>query len=305
MKIDFYRLACDSGIHLAQVGEKHYRSGWQCLPCPFCSGHAGNHLGFNPEANVFTCFRCGRHGKFKVIAELLSITPKQAFELCKKYSDDAWTEVKIKRTRTAVKVKEKDFVVPGNKILKPMHINYLKGRDFNYKALQKIWDIRGTGMLGDLAYRLVVPITYNNKIVSYTTRDVTGATELRYLACSPHKAVRHHKHCVYGLDLAPYKTCIITEGFFGVWRIGKGCVCTLGIGFTTEQVELIAEKFTRSYVFFDPDELQARIKARKLSRVLNSYPTHMSEVINGSGFNGRDSGELTTTEIKQLRNLLK
>lgn len=318
LKIDFAKLCNARNIHVAQVGERHYRENWVCVPCPFCTGQEGNHLGFNPRANVFTCFRCGRHGKYEALGALLGISKKEAYEVAKGYTIDKWTslgeisenaELERKRNERNSQASyegddESSFTVPGKRELLRLHRDYLIGRDYDPDRIRRLWDIRCVGKTGRYSYRIVIPITYGNRVVSFTTRDVTGMAADRYLACPPADALRHHKHCVYGSDQSDYKTCLVVEGPFGVWRIGRGTVGTCGTGWTHEQAKIIAT-YRKSYIVFDPEEKEAQQRAEKLSIMLASYMEHHSYVVQGHGAKGRDTGELTTDEVKELRKLLK
>lgn len=316
LRIDFARLCAERGLRVAQPGERHYRSDWICLPCPFCTGkNEGNHLGFNPQSNVFSCFRCGRHGKFETLGALLGISKKEAGNVAKEYAFDLWSgpvaltqkdglSAKVGSKEISEDAEQSTFELPGVRKLLRLHRVYLAGRGFDPDRITRTWDIRCTGGIGFYSYRIVVPITYGGKVVSFIARDVTGEAADRYLACKPELALRHHKYCVYGFDQSPFKTCIVVEGNFGVWRIGAGAVGTCGTGWTHEQAKLIA-KFQKSYIFFDPEEDKATERAYKLQEMLEAYRDHKSYVIEAEGANGRDTGELTKEERKEVRRLLK
>lgn len=304
-RFDFATLCRDKGIRIALPGERHYRNGWVCLPCPFCVGQEGNHLGFNPTSNVFTCFRCGRHGKYSVVAALLGVQKKAAYELAKVYTDKWGINREKNEPAPLVHAKKEDFALPGKRTPSKMHEQYLQGRGFAAADIIRDWDIRFCDIVGRYSYRIIIPITYKNRIVTFTTRDVTGEAKDRYLACPPDEALRHHKHCVYGIDRSPFgKTCVIVEGPVGVWRIGKGSGATMGTGWTQEQAKIIS-KFQKSYIFFDPGEVEAHERAESLASLLSSYRDHRSFVITADNHQGRDTGELTPAEVREIRRVLK
>jgi len=309
LRIDFPTLCSRHGIRVAQPGDRHYRGGeWTSLRCPFCTGSEGNHLGFNSTSNTFTCFRCGRHGKFETIALLLGVSTKDVSKIVKEFAINVWDlkeqESEKLREQADEVEEEKDFVLPGVPKLLDAHREYLIDRKFKPVSLYRKWQLRSCGKAGRYAYRIIIPITYKGQPVSFTSRDITKKAQDRYLACPPKEALRHHKHCVYGLDNVPRKTCVVVEGTFGVWRIGEGGVCTLGTGWTQEQGILIAKKCTKSYIFFDPDEKEALMRAEALSNILSSYKGHKSYVIEARGAKGRDTAELTRRELKTVRALL-
>ncbi len=311
LNIDFARLCLAHGINTAKPGERHYREGWTCLPCPFCSGQAGNHLGFNPESNVFTCFRCGRHGKYEVLSALLGTTRKQAYDIAKTFATSEWAKLKLRKEETQRAKADKEsvptglFELPGGTRMPERHRQYLLDRRFNPVRIARDWDLRFCDKVGRYAYRIVIPVTYKGKVVSFITRDVTDEAQDRYLACDVDVAIRHHKYCVYGIDKSPFlKTCVVVEGAPGVWRIGYGAGGTLGTGWTPEQAKILS-RYGKTYIFFDPEEKQAGERAEKLSFMLSSYNSCKSYVIEGDGAKGRDTGELNKGEIKYVRKLLK
>lgn len=311
LKIDFAQLCLSYNIRVAQEGERHYREDWVCLPCPFCTGEEGNHLGFNNDSNTFSCWRCGRHGKWQTIGALLNVSPKEAYDIGKRFSVSIWDsrsvqnlEEKRAKRQTQQKENEVSFSLPGVRKMLPLHKKYLLGRGFDPAKVMSDWSIRCCGPVGRYAYRIIIPITYHGKAATFTSRDVTGQAADRYLACDVDKAIRHHKHCVYGMDQSPYKTCLAVEGPFGVWRIGRGTVGTCGTGWTHQQAKLIA-RFRKSYIVFDPGEKEALERAERLSTMLSAYHDHTSYVIEAENPDGRDTGELDASEIRQLRKLLK
>lgn len=300
-KVDIPRFFSDHGIKVAQEGQRHFRMGWIHTQCPFCSGHKGHHLGYNKAIGVFTCFRCGRHGKYETIASFLGISKKEAYRLCEEKYMLSRFDVIVPEKRM-VHIKLSRIKLPGSKIPTEIEKEYLLKRKFDPNELQRIWDIRYGGHLGDWKFRIIIPITYKGKVVTWTGRTVAD-NEPRYLNLSLEKSVRDPKLCIYGADKNTYKDCIVVEGPTDVWRLGIGAVATLGIKFRLEQVRLIAKQFRRSLILFDPGETQAQMQAEKLCMALSAYREHKSEMILVDSKN--DPGDFSPIEVKEVRKWLK
>jgi DNA primase len=149
------------------------------------------------------------------------------------------------------------------------HREYLRRRRFDPDYLEKEYDLKGTGHLGRYAFRLIIPIYYEGKLISYEGRDITDQQDLRYKACPLDQEVIPRKHILYTIDKVPGKTVVVTEGVTDVWRLGPGAVATFGTGFTQEQLILVTKRFDRIILLFDPDD-KAQEHAEYLAWQINS-----------------------------------
>lgn len=270
-------LFLDYGVEIAPESHKHYRQNWINTECPFCEGNPGYHLGFNERGKYFVCFRCGGKSLLYTLCTLLSVDKNTAGQLAKDYriytgsggesSYDKDSEIGIL-----------PFKFPSNITeLKKPHIHYLtkkRKHPFDVQMLQKEYDIMGSGPGSYLKkkdgsriayrYRIVIPIYWNNRVVSFQTRDYTGKQDLKYLTCPMEREVIHHKYITYCKQgKMPEKVGIWEEGVFDVWRTGSSAFCTFGIEYTDTQMQLIASKLKRCFIWFDPDK-QAGIQANKI-----------------------------------------
>lgn len=244
--IKFYQ---DHGIDYKTEGHKHCRPGWIQVECPLCSGEQGYHLGFNLERGYFHCWRCGGHSIDIVIRTLLSCSKGEAILLLKKY-DDVLTHF-----ISSPKKKSERCVFPPETVdMGPYHKSYLSSRGFNPDGLERVWGLKGTGPVGAYSHRIIAPIFFNKRMVSYQGRDITDKAELRYKACESDKEILDHKTILYGWDLVPGSSVVIVEGITDAWRMGPGSLATFGIGYKREQVLLISKKFRRVFILFDNDE---------------------------------------------------
>ena len=290
-------LLTENGIALVTGGmHKRVSRGWIGIHCPFCVGKQDYHLGFNKDSQSWSCWRCGKHSNFEVLAKLLNLSDYKIYGLIKQYQG------RPKRR------KEPEFIprasslhVPGEDMrdprLKGRHIRYLESRDFNHNEIIRLYDIRATGPVGNYKHRIIIPIFYKGRIVSYQGRDITGKAELKYKACAEPEEIIHHKHIVYNYDSVKEKV-IVVEGILDAWRIGQGAVATFGVGYTTRQAQLLA-MFDKVFILFDLDE-DAQTRADQLSYTLAAMGTK-AYIICDLLRDGEDPAMLGADEVKVLR----
>lgn len=263
--LKFYR---DFRIIYSDSGNKHNRPGWIQIHCPFCPGIKNFHLGYHINSGAYNCFRCGPKGQISVLKKLLSCTGTKAFQIQQEYMIEG--SIHYNSTKTDKKNALQCVLPAGCIPLQPQHINYLKKRDFVAEDLALQWGLVGTGPVGPYKHRIIAPIYFNNILVSYQGRDITGKTDLRYKACPQDQEVIDHQNIVYGLDNVRGDSCVIVEGITDVWRLGYNAVCCFGTAFTTAQVNLIAERMETVYVLFDSDDPNAIKQSDKLAILLNA-----------------------------------
>jgi hypothetical protein len=264
--------------------------GWINVKCPHCGDH-GTHLGWNTEKEFFSCFKCGSHRTVDTLKKLLNLEPWEARDMMKKYggAKDRLPD----RPKVQPKIRSACKLPYGTKKMGEIHRRYLRGRGFDPEALEKTWDLKGTGGVGEYKFRIIAPVLFDGKMVSYQGRDVTDLQKPKYLSCHDKEAARPLKHCLYGLHLVPTKSIVvITEGVADVWRLGPGAVATFGTAVTREQISLLKE-FERRLVFFDPG---AEKEATVLAETLSGFPgsTDLLELDEG------DPGELHQREADAI-----
>ena len=308
--LNIEKLYQERGVMTAGAGNKHYREGWMQTACPFCSGNEGYHLGFNLENHYFNCWRCGFHPTNKAISAILHIPIRQASKLVREYSG-AYLSSKDKVK--AVKLRKKRFKLPSNlkPILKGINsplIYMKKKRKFTepqIRLLQQHYKLQGTGAISsldniNLKFRIFAPIIWENEIVSWQTRDTTGRSPLKYIACPKIRETKHHKHVLYN---PPERKDIIilVEGIFDVWKLflsGYPATCGFGVELKTEQI-LLLKQYKKVILFLDPDRAGQR-KEKDIFKTLLFAGVNVDEVLNPFG---KDAGDMTEKEINHvLRN---
>ena len=261
--MNIIQLYQDFSIPFQTEGHKHCRPGWVNAECPFCFGNPGLHLGYNLEENHFYCWRCGAHFPDETISKLLKVTRREANQLIKDY--DGFVSIKS----PDIVIRTKSFKLPsGIELLKPSHKTYLKRRGFDPYQLNENWGILSTGpvsFLDDINYshRIIIPINWEGKMVTFQARDVTGKSKRKYLACPADRELVNIKTIIYGNPVYWGDIGICVEGVTDVWRLGPYSFCVFGIKYTMTQVRVIAKHFRRVAVMFD-DDPQAQVEAGKL-----------------------------------------
>lgn len=283
-------------IAFKTTGSKHCRPGWVQIPCPFCPGNTGWHLGYNQKGGYYHCWRCGGHSEAETIKTILGLTWGAAIELTKALQTG---KASLSQHYEEIKKAGKCVLPYGCKPLGHAHKKYLKSRNYKPNQLQKIWGLLGTGPFGDYNFRIIAPIYVNGILVSYQGRDISGKSEIKYKACKQEDEVIDHKHCLYGIDNVPNKNVVVvTEGIADVWRLGPGAVATFGIKFKPAQI-IELKKFKRVIALFDSDP-QAIEEADKLSEALASFNVEVENIEMADG----DPGELSQKEADALMNEL-
>lgn len=254
MIIDIIRLYNDRGVRYELPGHKHVTDGWVGVPCPFCSGNPGYHLGYCTDpgsryAGRYVCWRCGPKKTLVALGRILSTDENETRHVLHLYRQDNGA---LPAYKPEIKRRRELLLPAGTDKMTRRHRDYLQQRQFDPNQLEQLWELQGTGPVGDYKHRIIIPIRHRGKLVSYQGRDITGKSGMKYKACRQEHEVIEHKHCLYGLDKAKRDRVIVVEGVTDVWRLGPGAVATFGVKFKPAQVALLL-RFKRVFILFDPD----------------------------------------------------
>ena len=265
--MSYEQLLIDFNIFYQTSGHKHCRPGWANMACPFCTGNPGLHLGMNLNNGAFYCWRCEWKPAPKAISALTGIDEKQAKELLRKYKSTPGSK------KSEPKIKFKPHKLPsGTASMKQQHRKYLEDRGFDADYLEQEWRVLGTGPISkldgiDYKHRILAPVYWGGKKVTFQTRDITNKANVKYMACPKERETIHHKYIVYGRQDKWTDTGICVEGITDVWRLGYNAFATFGIKTTKRQIRLIAKQFDRVIILFD-DDPQAQQQAKQLQAEL-------------------------------------
>ena len=243
-------------------------------------------MGFNLESKYVHCWACGSHGLVQTLSEILNIS----YGKCKELLDSIITERIEKQEH-----KGKLVLPSGIGKLRNAHRNYLEQRRFDPDTLQKIWNIKGIGQAGAYSWRIFIPITFEGKVVSWTTRSISRNPKVkRYITASKFQSSMPVKSILYGEEYVKH-VIFINEGPTDVWNIGKGAVATLGTSYTQIQVNRMAQYPVR-VICFD-SEYMAQKRAKKLCDDISVFPGDTYNVV----LDAKDPGSASKKEINRLR----
>lgn len=294
MPLDIEKIARTHGWDFVTEGVKQARPGWIQFRCPFtrCAS-SGYTLGFNTNSAYFNCYRCGWHSLSSVLIAF-GVDAQSVQDVVRSNFNP-----NVSKKRFDAKCVSEHVFLPktAGKCLKT-HISYIQQRQLHAETTITLWQLLGTSIY-DKKYpaRIVAPITLDNRLVSFQTRDITGRSKRPYLTCPKSNEVVHHKHTLYGVDSVPGNTVIVCEGIVDVWKLGPGAVATFGVGFKLEQVVMLATRFKKIVIAYDPDPA-GKIGAEKLGCELDLFDVDVSVMLDLPC----DAGDMTE---KQKRKFLK
>jgi DNA primase len=260
--------------------------------CVFCDDQS-NHLGWHKTGSHTSCWKCGKHRIEDSLMNLLDISYFEAKDLIDEYSGyyNIFLDNVRNRNKQAKKIK-----MPGE-ILQDMHKNYLIKRGFDPDYIERKYRIKGTGYTGDWKYRIMIPIFYKHRLVSYQGRDVTNKQKLRYMTLSEEESGFDIETIFYGIDDCKKDVVGLVEGAFDRWKAGSDFMSCLTSNIGDEQIKLLTSMYKRVFMIFDPEK-QAYKNAKEIAKKLNilgveSYVVTLDD--------GKDPAESSEDDIKYLR----
>lgn len=252
--------------------KKHTTSGWYSFNAVCChhKGHKADRrsrggIRFDGDVNwAYHCFNCGFKSNF-VLGRSISKNTRQLLEWCgiddiqiKKWSleslqhKDLLDFVKVKKKKSKIKFKE--HKLPDGELLdinNPEHkkyTTYLESRAIDpccYPFLITPSDS------GRNASRIIVPFTFNNKVVGHTSRYLDNRV--------PKYINEQQPGYLFGYDFQKpeWEVCILVEGIFDALSING---CAMGHNtISSEQAELLGQLNKR--IIFVPDHDKSGLEA--------------------------------------------
>jgi len=294
MAFDIIRFCQDYGIEYATRG-KIISKGWVGLPDVFNkSCDKDFHLGFNVSGSYLHSWVDGGHS----IKSWLEIVAPDAdyHKIMQEYGDEISY---VNRLNDKV---ENATYLEFNFPELPSHARkYIEKRRFNPDALIEKYGLRWGGIVGDFAYRIIIPVyDATGKMVSYQGRFIgKDCSEIpRYKNLSLEKSLVDPKSILFNENNVVGDTVFVVEGFFNCVRWSGNAVASLGTSFTESQVQALS-KYKRCVILFD-SEYAAQKKAKKLGVRVSSMGGAEVEVIDLELVD-RDIAECTDEEIKEFR----
>jgi len=267
-------------------------NGWKSTRCCYCNDH-GRHLGININSGAVNCFRCGTHFLAETLQKLTGVSRSEVISLIKENNKGGIQSIGRLNISS---VKPLTFKDSGS--LNRQDKRYLIDRGFDPEVIVKEWDVKGSTNIGRFAYRLIIPIYFQKKMVAFQGRDVTEQARLRYKSSSSKiEGGMDVKSTLYGYDKLDCDRVLVVEGPTDVWRLGPGAAATYGTEFTPEQVFLISQ-FSNRFIMFDSAP-EAQMLAVKLTEELSIY-SGSTELITFDNTDSKDPGGMADTDANYI-----
>jgi DNA primase len=286
MKIDLPSMFKQYGIKY-QVGD----NGWINVCCPNCND-TKYHGGFNLNEFYYNCWRCGGINAKDILQKLLNLSFNDLNILLNENTIDKIVLNKLNKTQGKIH----NIELPGS-ILNEKERKYLIKRNFDPYYLVDTYKIQGGGIIGEWNFRIIIPVFYQNKLVTFLGRTIVN-NEIRYRNLKTDKAIISNKKILYNLDNCMNNYIILVEGPFDCWRLGHNNVsCSFGIEITPEQINLLSKRFKKVIFLFD-NEKMAQDRARKYGEQLSALGVEV-EIFNPEF--EHDPGDYTKDEENIVR----
>ena len=182
----------------------------------------------------------------------------------------------------------------------------MRNRGFDVDYLQNKYHIRGGGIVGKWANRIIIPIWYKGVLVSWTGRSILPKEYIkkhkipRYKNLSIEQSVVNPKDIFFNLDNSTGDSVILVEGPMDVLKMGDNTICSLGTSVTDEQILFLKNRYKKIFICFD-NEPSAQTHGREVGINLSSTGASVELVNICEPFNKNDPGELTYEEVNEIK----
>lgn len=268
MAVDWKSLFSAMGVDWRDRGPNTTRHDVN-ICCPFCGDDYGYHLGVSLRSTAYFCFRNSEHGGRSAgwLLRHLGATSDEAESLLKEYSDGA----EIPVTKSAARP---DDITRDWRKFHPASgsdacMDYLRSRGFSEPVVtSQRYGLR-YAPIGKWARRLILPVTLDGSVVSWTARAIDEDRRPKYLMQS----------VVFpGLVYMPRlsrDTMVIVEGPLDALKIAAcgldhvGAVALMGKALNSRKLLILTRLLadTRK-VIFAPDADVDVIAAKRMQQLL-------------------------------------
>lgn len=280
---------------------KNVSRGWVNIQCPFCSDHS-NHCGISLKTLRISCWICGHHYFAELAKELTGCSHKKATEIKRNFlSQRAGDDSPLtKRFNRGTSSNTTVLPVESTTDFPPKFLKYLKRRGFTppQKYIKK-YRLLATHPIGQYKFRIIIPIYMKHRLVSFTSRDITGKQDPPYLSASDNEGAMNIKNTIYNYDnLKRGANAIVVEGVLDTWKLGDGAISTFGTKFTDRQIVLLKKKEIKTlFIMFDNDKA-GEVGGKSLAKIMAPLVKKI-EIITFETIN--DPGELSADEASILK----
>lgn len=240
--------------------KKHTQSGWYSFNAVCCS-HMGHRQDKRSRGGImldgtnwsYHCFNCNFKCGFQLGKSISKNTRKllnwcgideqqvQRWNIESLQKKDLIEYVKVKKEKVKVKFKEHDLpegeLIDVNNPNHKFYVDYLRSRKIEPTDYPFMITPNEEGRM---ANRIVIPYTFNNKIVGHTSRFLDDRTP-KYLN-------EQQPGYVFGYDFQQkdYEVCILVEGIFDALSINA---CALTHNSISEDQAMLLANLNRRIIF--------------------------------------------------------
>lgn len=112
------------------------------------------------------------------------------------------------------------------------------------------------GYSGEQAYRIVVPMYFGGRLMTYTGRDFTNRSPIKYKTCKKENSVMLPTEILYGLDTFTGYRAIIVEGPFDKLVMGEQALAASTNKLSARQKTILCNLDLEELIFvMDPDAI--------------------------------------------------
>ena len=262
--------------------------GWVNINCPICK-IKDTHFNGGFKDHSYNCWRCGKHNYLYILSLVLKKEKSQVIKILQNYTSETKTKYVKKYYKSSLWFDFPELTLDD--------MMYLHCRGVNVKEAMNKYGFR-TGV-GKWQGRIIIPIIFNNEIVSYVGRSINLDEKIRYMNLKNGEGKCNIKEVLYNYDNCNSNYVCVVEGVFDAIKMGDNFVATLGTQFTNSQLSLLA-RFDRVIVLFD-NEVDAQNKAKLLVEKLHNMGVNAEHYNLLSYYNKNDYGELNNLEVKSIK----
>lgn len=299
MRFDVVSFLKDHGITYKTSGKNLSTGEWVGLAvCPYCN--RADHIAINLNSAAFNCWVCGKHGyAADALKLILGVRTQEIKDLMRPY---------FILPDSGVRREKRVKVEPGRTLEFPSHFYtswsdaytaYLLRRGLDISTAQRFQLMAGGIWDQEWMHRLIIPITLDGQLVSWTGRTILPNIDPRYKNLSNEKSLIDVRTTIFNIDNMERKA-ILVEGAMDTFKIVQSCGAVIGLEFTNEQCLKIKQHGVEElFVVFDAEENAVK-RALRFASVMNTIGvnTHVID-IRGTGF--KDPGEFDEQTAAELR----
>jgi hypothetical protein len=291
--IDYQRLFDAHGVAYVTSGPNVARD-HIAIKCPWCgTADPSEHMSVSLVGKGWRCYRNHSHAG-KSAARLLAAAANYPLDVARRivgetvFVPDNWADAVAAAMNPASKRSDHVLQLPSefkpiarNKVMARPYVNYLRGRGFEDFDIFRFTNRHGIcfAQQGPQAGRIVFPVYFEERLVSWVGRTVSNKSMLRYKALGtdeeddPRALGPLPDFLLWYDDLLEVDadTIVFCEGPFDalkIWTLGReeGIVatCFFTSGPSELQIDLahdVCPRFKRRYMMLDRGALPAAIKA--------------------------------------------